>query len=127
MIRKGRKYTPEEVFPYLKFKHQKGANRKNFDGDMIKINSLRLNTFAQKGCTCVECGIVGIFLVKEKSTKKDGSYHFNLYAINEDGKEVLMTRDHIKPKSLGGEDTLENSQTMCMYCNSKKGNTYVEE
>ena len=29
---------------------------------------------------------------------------------------------HIIPWSLGGEDTMENLQTMCRSCNSRKGN-----
>ena len=32
-----------------------------------------------------------------------------------------MTQDHIKALSLGGEDVLENLQTMCQPCNSRKG------
>lgn len=45
-----------------------------------------------------------------------------MYALNEHGHEVLMTRDHIIPRSRGGSEGLENMQTMCTKCNSKKGN-----
>ena len=45
----------------------------------------------------------------------------NLYAINEKGEEVLMTKDHIEPKSLGGKNSLNNYQTMCTICNCEKG------
>lgn len=32
-----------------------------------------------------------------------------------------LTLDHIYPYSLGGEDTLDNLQTLCRPCNSRKG------
>ena len=35
-----------------------------------------------------------------------------------------MTKDHIIPKSKGGKDILDNFQTMCFECNTKKGNKY---
>jgi 5-methylcytosine-specific restriction endonuclease McrA len=34
-----------------------------------------------------------------------------------------MTKDHIVPKSKGGKDMLSNTQTMCVICNTKKGDT----
>lgn len=43
-------------------------------------------------------------------------------AIDENGKEVLMTKDHIIPKSKGGADDISNYQTMCERCNEAKGN-----
>lgn len=92
-----------------------------FDGDSIKANSQRYQTFFHKGITCVNCGIKGQFFAKEKA-ENDGSYHLNLYAVNSEGEEVLMTKDHILPKSKGGKNTLENYQCMCTICNEQKGN-----
>lgn len=46
----------------------------------------------------------------------------NLYAVDEAGNEVLMTKDHIVPHSKGGIDDISNYQTMCVRCNQKKGN-----
>lgn len=37
------------------------------------------------------------------------------------GSVESLTLDHIHPYSRGGEDTLENLQTLCRSCNSKKG------
>jgi 5-methylcytosine-specific restriction endonuclease McrA len=89
------------------------------DGDMIKGNSQRYQVFFHKGITCVKCGLRGRYFAKEKYTNSK-RYHLNLYAIDETGKEVLMTKDHIVPKSKGGKDTLENYQCMCSRCNQEK-------
>lgn len=72
---------------------------------------------------CVCCGI--------KTTRAFLEYHpydmvphFNFYA--EDGDElILMTKDHILARALGGEDRLSNYQTMCSVCNSLKSHSNV--
>ena len=92
----------------------------DFDGDLVKMNSQRYELFKHKGVKCVDCGIEGKYFAKEKH-QASKSYHFNLYAINKRGKEVLMTKDHIIRKRDGGADSLENYQTMCTKCNQKKG------
>jgi 5-methylcytosine-specific restriction endonuclease McrA len=85
----------------------------------------RLQCFAVKGCACVKCGIVGVELRTEKW--KDGSLHTDLYAFNSNGHQVLMTVDHIIPKSKGGPNHIDNYQPMCEPCNAKKGNTLPDE
>lgn len=37
------------------------------------------------------------------------------------GAEENLSLDHIQPWSLGGADTMENLQTLCRSCNSRKG------
>ncbi len=37
------------------------------------------------------------------------------------GAEQPLSLDHIWPWSLGGEDTIENLQTLCIPCNCRKG------
>lgn len=111
--RKGRKYHPQEVLPYI------GNYKKEYDGDLIKMNSQRYEVF-NNSCTCIECGLEGTYFVKESNCPQE-VYHFNLYGVNKEGEEVLMTKDHIIPKSKGGKNTLENYQTMCVKCNRKKG------
>ena len=44
------------------------------DGDLIKANSQRYQTFFTKGTKCVCCGIEGKYFAKEKGDK-DVSYH----------------------------------------------------
>ena len=123
LIRLPKKYSPEMVFAafpdYILFSKYK--QKILFDGDLIKSNSQRLQTFKLKGCTCVRCGLVGTYFVKEKHAN-DGSYHLNLYGVDKDGKEILFTKDHIIPKSKGGIDDISNYQTVCVKCNMSKGN-----
>jgi 5-methylcytosine-specific restriction endonuclease McrA len=37
------------------------------------------------------------------------------------GTNSDLSLDHVHPYSLGGEDTMENLQTLCRPCNSRKG------
>lgn len=126
MIRKGT-YTIESLLSLVEMHHTK-KDVAMFDGDPIKLGSDRYKVFKFKGICCVKCGLEGKFFAKEMpSTKKPQliqSWHMNLYAINEEGKEVLMTKDHIKPKVLGGADHFDNYQPMCQVCNSEKGSDY---
>ena len=77
----------------------------------------RLQVFAQKGTACVRCGVDGVYLLT--SVDQGGGRHVDLYTAD----FVLMTIDHILPKSRGGASTLVNYQPMCQHCNGRKGNT----
>ena len=117
--REEKAYAVEELLSLVRVWHTK-RNVHVFDGDPIKLGSDRYKTFKVKGVTCVRCGVVGRFFAKRASS--DGSYHMNLFAVRPDGSEVLMTKDHIVPRSRGGKDHLSNYQPMCATCNTKKGN-----
>ena len=108
-------YSIDEVLPYI------GNNEKLYDGDWIYMGSSRYQNFAKHGVECVVCGLKGEFFAKERCKNQD-YYHFNLYAYDKNGKEVMMTKDHIIPKSKGGKNELDNYQPMCKKCNSHKGN-----
>lgn len=113
-------YSIEEVLSKtVSTKLDKKYSRVDFDGDLVYMNSQRYELFKVKGVECVCCGVVGSFFAKERlgGMKK---YHFNLYAIDGEGDEVLMTKDHIIRKSDGGIDHLTNYQPMCMPCNRNK-------
>ena len=139
-------YSIEEVLAKL------GQEKADFDGDLISVTSLRYQTFA-KSLVCVSCGIAGMYFAKERSvkrvkcqrvvTKVDGkrktvmvpppvpfratsvTWHFNLYAVNFKGEEILMTKDHILPKAKGGGEHICNMQTMCKPCNGRKSDSLV--
>ena len=91
----------------------------NIDGDDISINKT-LRVF-ERSTKCVSCGIEGKYFVKTKADMFNAAT-LNLYAIDIHGNKVLMTKDHIKPKSLGGSNTYDNLQTMCVHCNNAKDN-----
>lgn len=131
-------YTPEEVFAWINENDTRDPFEKTtkkdaeMDGHMMKIYSDRYNLFMKKGLKCCSCGIEGVHFYKERNftkagTLNDGKYHFNLYAIDDEGDEVLMTKDHTVAKSLGGANTLQNFLPMCTVCNCKKGSMSDEE
>lgn len=93
----------------------------------VAIASKRLRTFAQTGTTCVCCGMKATYFALERCFGAPESMrpHLNLWGVNAQGEEVLFTRDHIRPRSRGGEDTLANSQTMCGPCNWAKKDTWT--
>lgn len=89
----------------------------------VKLDTRYLNMLALKGTKCCKCGAEGKYFVLEKLKK---NYKFHLYTVK-NGKEVLITIDHIIPKSKGGGNNLSNLQPMCEDCNIEKGDSYDEE
>lgn len=128
-IRKGRKYSVEEILPLLKTRRagEWSPQRIMIDGDPINIRSSRLGTF-KNSIVCSCCGIVGKYFVKEKQIimrKGDGNFfHINLYGVDENGQEVLMTSDHIIPHCKRS-CLANNRQTMCHKCNRAKGSREI--
>ena len=49
--------------------------------------------------------------------------HLNLYGRMRNGRLILMTRDHIFPRSKGGGEDISNQQTMCATCNNRKADS----
>lgn len=77
-------------------------------------NHSRLRVFAAKGCVCVACGREGTHL--RLHTDRGGGRHVDLYT----DENVLMTVDHINPKSNGGSEHIDNLQPLYTNCNNKK-------
>lgn len=72
-------------------------------------------------CSC--CGLTASCFVasKHQNDFEEKSPVLNLYAYAGTSL-VLMTRDHIIPKSLGGSDDVRNLRIQCGPCNSNRGN-----
>ena len=64
----------------------------------------RYLNFITNGFKCAKCGLEGKY-VNLECNRKLGN-HLNVYAIDENGKEILLTKDHIYPKSKGGLDSI---------------------
>lgn len=97
-------------------------------GYKISVSGARLMNFAVHGTDCICCGAKGAYFSVETSNKDiNTGLHLNLYAINVHGDPVLMTKDHVVLKSLGGEDKVENYRPMCLRCNNLRGNRYPDQ
>lgn len=97
-------------------------------GAKITTTSRRLKLVKykeNKGCSC--CGAkLTHFNVEHQRGQVDGVFCLAPYATMENGREILLTWDHIVPKALGGSDHSDNSQIMCMKCNNEKGSNADE-
>ena len=90
---------------------------------VMKTASQRLKMFLRGDTTCVKCGVKGsIFYMEKQANDKLAEPHLRLYGVTSEGNEVMMTWDHILPRSMGGGNDLKNAQCMCSKCNEEKGN-----
>lgn len=88
------------------------------EGHNVRTKDDRYLNFIKNGFKCVRCGLKGQY-VKLECNSRNG-YHLNVYGVDENGIEVLLTKDHIYPKSKGGLDNIKNYQVLCEVCNGKK-------
>lgn len=122
------KYIRKELYPIehilsksVPTTTRSAESKVDFDGDLINMNSIRYNLFKDKGVTCISCGIEGRYFAKERDPNSDVQpYHFNLYGLDENGNEMLMTKSKIIPKSEGGTEHLSNYDVKCYKCNCLK-------
>lgn len=66
------------------------------------------------------------WILDRGKTDMVGSPVLNLYGTRR-GKMVLINRDHIIPKSLGGVDAVQNLRAACDVCNMKRGNKLTDK
>jgi len=112
-------YRVREVLPHIGPAPDGEHVRVILDGDEVGVTSVRLQVF-KRSCVCVECGREGVFFRKEKHHVRDARWHLNFYAVDPDGRQVLMTKDHIIRVREGGGNDLSNLRTMCEPCNGRR-------
>jgi 5-methylcytosine-specific restriction endonuclease McrA len=127
-LKRGGVYPVAAILPLIvmpeEARKKKSRTSAEFEGKQVYLDSARYQMFASKGTICVACGLKGAFFALEQhySGNNPERWHFNLYGKDVDGNEVLLTKDHIKPKSRKGKNHLDNYQPMCYPCNQAKGN-----
>ncbi len=87
------------------------------EGCKVKTKDDRYLNFIKHGFKCANCGIEGKYVNLECNYMGN---HLNVYAV-ENGRAVLLTKDHIYPKSKGGLNNLKNYQVLWEKCNGIKG------
>lgn len=103
----------ENQFPS---KTRKQKIRSTFAGYEFNID--RVLKFETIGRKCIHCEILGTYWKLGEGADK--GLHFDLYGTNDNNEEVMLTLDHIHPKSKGGPNHITNYQCLCFLCNSIK-------
>jgi 5-methylcytosine-specific restriction endonuclease McrA len=86
--------------------------------------------FRDKGLKCSYCDLVGVEAIVWQDHPKDNAIshevpwdaHVDLAAYNEKGERIMMTLDHVIPKSKGGSNQHWNLIPACNPCNHTKAN-----
>jgi hypothetical protein len=115
-------FSPEEILPYLSKDDSKREYKVGNKSYWVRMNSHRYHMFS-KSMKCAACGLEGNRFLLEQHSRNQRP-HFNLYA-EENGEFVLMTKDHIIPKSKNGLSTMKNYAVCCSICNNLKSNTEI--
>lgn len=71
-------------------------------------------------CAC--CGAIAKCALVYKNPLTDNGTYIIDVLVEKDDNFSILTCDHIIPKSLGGEDNINNYQLLCYNCNIEKGN-----
>jgi 5-methylcytosine-specific restriction endonuclease McrA len=113
----------DEVVWHIKSSWNYEDTKVQLHGFEVGVSSLRLKTFGRDHgkLFCAHCGLQGAFFSIDSFRNQTQYTHLNLYALDADGQEVLLTCDHILARGLGGANNLSNTQVLCSPCNSRKG------
>lgn len=97
--------------------YQKEQKYTEIEGHKIKTKDDRYLNFIKHGFKCEKCGVEGKYVNLECSPNMRN--HLNVYA-EKNGQAILLTKDHIYPKSKGGLNNIKNYQVLCEKCNEEK-------
>lgn len=108
----------------------------DIEGDAVRMTD-NLRAILRDGPWCRACRMVGTVVYRERQResypqsqrrrRKHMDWTLAFYCIDADGQEVQLTRDHIRPRLLGGSDRGHNIQVLCKRCNEQKGCKMPEE
>ena len=106
-------------------------NKRNVDGMKVSAPSgvALWKTCNETGAPlkCFKCGVIADrWLVRHQVNDMYKPPTVELYAHNGNNL-VMMTRDHIIPKSWGGLNLVENLRPACEPCNRDRKNKLTEE
>lgn len=100
----------------------------NIDGNryVLRMGSQRLLLF-KRSHVCACCGIRGRFFWIDVNKGSDTA-QLNLYGFGgyKNRYVILMTMDHIIPRSKGGPTTVDNLQVLCTQCNNIKADKLMD-
>jgi len=112
-------YTPEEIKAH-------GNVEFFLDPEVTdkKIKLRRAHILNKIGYNCCEdgCNLKDFYF--GLGIDNGGGIHLDLYGIDQDGEDVMITIDHVKPKSKGGKDVIKNFRPMCKVHNEIKSNVH---
>jgi len=88
----------------------------------------RFRTFHEIGTTCLKCSLRSTHLLIWHEKNIPAAIHYD-YAGRRTWSDdlIIMTLDHIVPKSKGGSDKAHNLQPLCYTCNKNKKDMPNEE
>lgn len=83
----------------------------------VNLDSLRYRVFKEHGTHCNKCKSHALFFALEQDKRNPvnqnpSKFHFNLYGIDNDGKDVMFS----KKKVVKGEGGVENYIVVCRHC-----------
>lgn len=121
-VRRYKRYIRLGLNELPAFEGTRRSRRITIGSYTLNCRSTRMHLlFVHRELKCKCCGIEASFAAVESTPSSNGWKSLNFYAYDFEGKEVLMTWDHITPKSKGGSNALGNAQCLCILCNNMKG------
>jgi hypothetical protein len=130
--------TPHRIFKEINDPNKIHSFKTDDGYFTCKINESKGVKVVADNPRCVKCGLKPTHLkVYSNDSKRSYNRHgyseefigkltndgcrLEIVSVNENGKTIKFTKDHIIPKARGGGNSYKNLQTMCEPCNTKKG------